>query len=151
MGCGDAPSPDPDVAGAPVALARVYRDRAQMNVAGGTTAIVVEREPLPGPLAEYQRAVTLERNGRAVARAALFMDTGGYSRANLYAMPSGAYRLRDADEAYTLDVARATITLDSTRALKGAFVGSFDEDSTGVWRFIPSSERGELPTELSGG
>jgi hypothetical protein len=65
-------------------------------------------------------------------------------------IPRVAFSLRDAEASYTVDLATSSITRHDDRRLGGTFVGSFDEDASANWRFIASTERGELPTEFPG-
>jgi len=88
---------------------------------------------------------------RKLAQADLYFDSGGYSRVNLYRISDSAFLIRDCFESFVVDTARQTIERDDTRRKEGAFVGSFDVDSSGAWRFISARERAELPTELKGG
>lgn len=134
-------------AGTPVALARRYRDRAEYRPARAAYTVVVERAPMHKFLAEYYRAVSLESAGRRV-RVALFIDSGGYSRTNLYALADDTYLLRDVEGEYAVDPVHGAITRLGSRDVRGRFVGSFDIDSAHTWRFIPAVERSELGTEF---
>src|SRR5688500_13281629 len=72
-------------------------------------AVAIERQPSHWYLAEYRRALILESSGRPVARVAMFGDSGGYSRANLYRVTETIFLVRDADASYTIDVAEDTV------------------------------------------
>jgi hypothetical protein len=102
-------------------------------------------------LAENQRTLITEVEGRLVSRLGMFPDTGGYSRANLYRIDAQRVLLRDADSSYTIDVATGTVSKDEKRRAVGTFLGSCDFDGARTWRFIFAHERPELPTEFSGG
>ena len=95
-------------------------------------------------LAEYDRTVTIEIDGRPAARKTLFPDSGGYSRTNLYRLDAQHALLRDADASYTIDLASGAISKDDQRRKAGMFIGGFDIDTSKSWTFIPSSEREEL-------
>ncbi len=81
----------------------------------------------------------------------MFPDTGGHSQANLYRIDDQRVLLRDADSSYTIEVATGTASKDEKRRAAAIFLGSFDVDATGTWRFILARERAELPTEFSRG
>ena len=126
-------------------------DRASYLKPQTGVAIVVERRPAHGFLAEYDRRTELIIDGRKAAEAELFKDTGGDSRLNLYRISDTVFLLRDAADSYAVDLDRRTITQDDVRRKEGFFVGSYDLDSSQTWRFIPSGERPELATEFKGG
>jgi hypothetical protein len=126
-------------------------ERASYRLPHSNVAVVIERSPAHSFLAEYERRVELNVQGNKVAQSDLLMDTGGYSRANLYQISETVYLIRDADASYLVDTATQRIKRDEVRRRQGAFLGSFDVDSSKTWRFIPAGERPELPTEFSGG
>ena len=99
-------------------------------------------------LAEYHRTAFIELNGRDVSRVALGDDTGGYLRVNIYQATPTTLLLRDYFDSYTIDVASGVVTKHAQRTGGGTFLGSFDDDVAGVFRFISPSERGEMATEL---
>jgi hypothetical protein len=82
---------------------------------------------------------------------ALIADSGGNSRTNLYRLDDTRLLLRDADASYVIDLAAHTIARDESRRKIDTFMGSFDVDSSTEWRFVPATERPELPTEFGGG
>ena len=117
------------------------------------TKMVISIERIPGHffLAEYRRRVELNYDGRKTLCSELLVDSGGYSRVNMYSRNGVVFLLRDAFSSYQVDVTRYTIDPDPTPTRVGSFVGSFDTDTSGAWRFIPASERPELPAEQRGG
>ena len=100
-------------------------------------------------LAEYHRTASTDLMGREASRVALSDDTGGYLRINLYQTTPTALLLRDYFDSYTVHLATGSMTKDAERAPGGTFLGSFDDDPSGTFRFIPASERSEMPTELA--
>jgi hypothetical protein len=126
-------------------------ERASYRVPLTKMAISIERVPAHLFLAEYRRRVELNWDDRKILNSELPLDSGGYSRVNMYSRNGVVFLLRDAYSSYKVDIARYTIDLDPAPAKVGLFVGSFDTDSSGAWRFIPASERPEMPTEMSGG
>src|SRR5262249_41956323 len=81
------------------------QERALVHVPGSSVVIAIERVSPHAVLAEYDRTVTIEINGRPAARQTLFPDSGGYSRTNLYRLDAQHALLRDADASYTIDLA----------------------------------------------
>ena len=128
-------------------------ESATFAVPESTTRVTVGRTPTHAFLAEYDRNLMIEVEGRLVSRLAMFpdVDTGGYSRANLYRIDAQSVLLRDAGSSYTIDVVTGTVSKDEKRRAAGTFLGSFDEDDARTWRFIFAHERPERPTEFSGG
>ena len=70
---------------------------------------------------------------------------GGY-RANLYRFDGRVLILCDLHDNYAID--RESAKREPACRKGGLFVGSFDEDSTGRWRFISAKERAELPLQV---
>jgi hypothetical protein len=124
---------------------------AKYSVHASDGTVLLERKRAHGGLAEYQRSASLLVGSQPVARVTLFVDTGGYSRTNLYRLSETRLLLRDAEASYVIDVVAKTITKDESRRKAGAFLGSFDVDASREWRFVPAAERPEMPTEFSGG
>jgi hypothetical protein len=60
-------------------------------------------------LAEYDRVLVLERDGKELARRPMFPDTGGYGRTNVYDLGNSKTLLLSAFDAYVLDYDRADI------------------------------------------
>lgn len=125
--------------------------RAEYSVPGSDVTVALERKPTHRVVAEYERSASLLVGGQRVAQRALFSDTGGYSRTNLYQLGEARLLLRDADASYVVDPASKTIAKDESRRKGGTFLGSFDIDSSKQWRFVPAAERPEMPTEFKGG
>ena len=138
-------------------LAAIYscgpgEERARFLVPDSTATVVVTRDSTHAVLAEYERRAIVELDGISSGHQLLFPDTGGYSRTNLYQLDARKALLRDADGSDTIDLSTGRITKDAMRQpANGRFLGSFDTDDPHTWRFIPASERGELPTEFRGG
>jgi hypothetical protein len=126
-------------------------ERASYRVPLTKLVIAVERIPAHFFLAEYHRRVELNWDGRKTLSSELLLDTDGHGRINMYSRNGVVFLLKDAYSRYTVDIARYTIASGPPPTRLGSFVGSFDTDSSGAWRFIPASERAELPTEASGG
>jgi hypothetical protein len=114
-------------------------------------SVVIKRRRAHATLPEYSRNVILRVGAREVAETPLFLDSGGYSRVNVYQIDESTFLFRDAEASYSVGGESTSISRDEKRRKLGTFVGSFDVDASGKWRFIPSVERGELPTEFSGG
>jgi hypothetical protein len=134
-----------------VAACARAEERATFPVPGSTTTVTIVRTPRHAFLAEYNRYVLVAVQGRLASRLEMDPDTGGYSRANLYRIDDHRVLLRDADDSYSIDLARGTVSKDDERRAAGSFLGSFDVDGARVWRFVSVIERGEQPTEFRGG
>jgi hypothetical protein len=140
--------------GAAVAACSEPHERATTPIPGvpdSRVSLAIERTSNHGYLTEYRRTLIVALDGRESARLEMFTDTGGYSRTNLYRLSRGTVFLRDAFESFTIDLATGAVLRDESRRAPAAFLGSFDVDAAGTWSFISASERGERPTELSGG
>jgi len=126
-------------------------ERASFLVPDSKATVFVARDSVHAFLAEYERRALVELDGISSGHQQLFPDTGGDSRTNLYQLDARKVLLRDADASYTIDLSSGRITKDAIRQkANGRFLGSFDTDDSHTWRFIPASERRELPTEFRG-
>src|SRR6266571_4736473 len=70
---------------------------ARFRVPDTSFTIVVQRHSTHLFLAEHNRSLLLLENENPVARAEMFPDAGGYSRANLYQQAASRFLLRDAE------------------------------------------------------
>jgi len=138
------------IVAAAVPACRESSELAIFGVPGTDRSIVVERRIGHASLSEYRRRVLLREGSETLDEAILLVDTGGYSRVNVYRTDDSTLVLRDADASYSVAVAAGTITRESNRYTDRTFLGSFDVDTAGRWRFISVSERPELPTEFRG-
>lgn len=114
-------------------------------------AIAVERRQTHEFLAEYDRRVVVRTPGASPVVYDLDRETGGYARVNVHALGDSALILRDAFGAIMVPLDGGPLRDLSGRPRGDAFVGSFDEDDAGRWRFLPAPERPEQPVELRGG
>jgi hypothetical protein len=81
----------------------------------------------------------------------LFPDTGGYALVNVYAADSARIILRTmGNDEYLIDNQSGQVSqrrrfseCDERGPSDAAFLGAFDFDSAGQWRFIPENERAE--------
>jgi hypothetical protein len=69
--------------------------------------------------------------------------SGTACRTNLYRLGPITFLIRGILWNFTVDVTTKRLT-DYSKDKSGEFIGSFDEDASGKWRFIPASERREL-------
>jgi hypothetical protein len=128
-------------------------ESAVLRYPGSSFAARIERSATHLFLAEYDRVLVLERDGREVARRAMFPDSGGYGRTNAYDLGQSKTLLLSAFDAYVLDYDRAEIrALDRNgAAARGTYIGAFDSDTDGHWRFIGAAEKPEASVEPKGG
>lgn len=102
---------------------------------------------------EFTRTVILQDNYINKNKIALAKGMNAYSRVNIYQIGENEYVLRDVFEAYLLNTQAKTLTkanssilsltFEDTRYPK--FIGAFDDNESGNWRYIPASERKEIP------
>ena len=111
--------------------------------ADSMTTLSIDRRGAHAFLAEYHRDLVIRHGEVEQARLPMTTDTGGYSRANLYRLSSGGLLVADFQDSYVVDLRAKTLRADGAQRREGQFLGSFDEDESERWRFIPSSERAE--------
>ena len=65
-----------------------------------------------------------------------------YSRLNVYQVSERSFLIRDAFETYELNAETKSLRKISppTNPGSGKFIGAFDDNENGNWRFIPASE-----------
>ena len=124
-----------------------YSTEAIYKVPNSSIEIVLERRGIHYFLAEYERTLALRLKKQEILREDVAVDTGGYSRMNMFQVSLSEYFLCGdmSFDRYFLNVEEASLTDASLNAkpTKAKFVGVFDRDEKRVWRFIPAYERGE--------
>lgn len=116
-------------------------------------SIQLKRVHIHAFLAEYDRYLLLNVNGKTVTEVQISTDTGGYSRANVFVSNSDFIIVEDSMERYEINVERREITVikrDCEYPKDYIFVGAFDTDETKKWQFIPASKKEKMPMLLSG-
>ena len=106
---------------------------------------VIKRKP-PVMKKTIERKMTLRENYSDKFTFALAPTDNTYSRINVYQISDHSFLIRDAFETYELNtqsktLQKITAPTDSTNA---KFIGAFDDNQNGNWRFIPAAERGEI-------
>jgi hypothetical protein len=98
-------------------------------------------------LARFNLKLTVNTPGGCSAISELFPDTGGVSRRNVYRGPVQRLYVVGQFDVRRFDLQTCRIELMEFRSLEGGllFVGSFDIDGRGRWRFFAADERPEQP------
>lgn len=134
-----------------------YSTEAIYEIPDSSVEIVLDRRAIHFFLAEYERTLLVRVGGKEVVRKNVAVDTGGYSRMNIYVTSPAEYFLSGdlSFDRYFLDIAKVSFGEAglNTKPLNAKFIGAFDRDEEIGWRFIPVSERGEQKnkTERYGG
>jgi hypothetical protein len=82
----------------------------------------------------------------------MFVDTGGYTRTNLYSMSDGNFLVKGFFDAWLIYAKALEIKeIDNTNNPRAHFIGAFDWTNDREWPFIPVSERAEQTLTPSGG
>lgn len=101
---------------------------------------------------EVEREIILRDNHLDKTKFKLAKGMNAYSRINIYQIGKNEYILRDVFEIYILDTQAKTLTKTSFSILSATFentdypkyIGAFDDNENGGWRYIPASERAEV-------
>lgn len=96
---------------------------------------------------ETDRKMTLSENYSREKEIALARGSKNFARLNVYQTSENQYLLKDVYKTYLLDTSQKTLQETDASALNAAkkFIGAFDYNENGSWRYIPESERKEIP------
>ncbi len=101
---------------------------------------------------EFTRTVILQDNYINKNKIALAKGMNAYSRVNIYQIGENEYILKDVFETYSLNTQTKALTKTDPNILSMTFrdnyprfIGAFDDNESGNWRYIPASERKEIP------
>lgn len=129
-----------------------YSSEAAFQIPKTEAEIILERRAIHLFLAEYERTLILRAAEKEVLRQEVAVDSGGYSRMNLYEISPTEYFLSGdfSEDRYELNVARGEINkaVLENKSSTAKFIGAFDRDEKRVWRFISASERPEQKSKL---
>lgn len=123
-----------------------YSTEAVFRVPGSAVEIVLDRRCIHLFLAEYERTLIVRIGTGEMLRRPVAVDTGGYSRMNVYQVSPTDFFLQGelSFDRYLLETSAAALTdaVLKEKPVESRFVGAFDRDENG-WRFIPAHEREE--------
>jgi hypothetical protein len=127
---------------------------AVYQIPGTYEEIVVERRAAHPFLAEYDRELIFRIGVREFARMTTAADSGGYCKMKLYSTSPSNYLLCGelSHDAYILDVTGRRIrdVGYEERFFRPTYIGVFDNDENGSWRFISANQRAEEKDKLTG-
>jgi hypothetical protein len=106
--------------------------------------ISILRTPSHPTLAEYKRIACLARSGKRLTCWDLFPDTGGTHRTNVYREASGQIFLQDRISSYAIDLTLKKLIEVEAAKVSGTYLGCFNQDGGGVWRFLPVKDSPEV-------
>ncbi|WP_156878408.1 hypothetical protein [Roseomonas gilardii] len=125
-----------------------------------STSIVIKRKPLHPFLAEFSRELILIRGNSVIGRTALFEDTGGTVRINIYQTAPNTLVLVDRFDIYTADLGSGVVVRSSRHGEisdsvpEDGYIGAFDnirQNNGWFFRFIPAKEVAEVPIAKAAG
>lgn len=123
--------------------AKAIEQVATFNLPDEITVSVI-RIPSHPTLAEYKRTACLGRSGKRLACWDLFPDTGGTHRLNVYRGVNGHIFLQDRISSYEIDLALKKLLEVKAPKVGGTYVGCFNQDASGNWRFMSVEESPEV-------
>lgn len=128
--------------------------KAVYQIPGTYEEIALERRAAHLFLAEYDRELVFRIGGREFARKTTAADTGGYCKMKVYRTSPTNYFLCGelSHDAYILDVTDRSIRNVGyeERFFRATYIGVFDNDENGPWRFIAANQRAEEKDKLTG-
>lgn len=106
-------------------------------------SVAIERMPPTKVGFPYNRELTFDENYQTKSKIKMNDDAGDYSRANIYKISDKIYLIRDFWTTYEINTEAKSLRKIDTQT-GGAYVGAFDENASGGWRYIPAEERAEI-------
>lgn len=122
------------------------------NVPETNLSVAVEKDKPDVASKEVTRKIILRENHLDKTKIDLKKGLEIYSRINVYQIDKNEYIFKDVFETYVLNTQTKTLTKSSTDILSMTFedmqypkfIGAFDDNENGNWRYIPASERAEI-------
>jgi len=131
-----------------------YAAEAVYQIPGTYEEIVLERRAAHLFLAEYDRELVFRIGNREFVRKTAAGDSGGYCKMKVYRISPAHYFLCGelSFDAYILDAPGRSIRNvgDEERFFGATYIGVFDKDENGPWRFIAANQRPEEKDMLPG-
>lgn len=131
-----------------------FATEAVYQIPGTYEEIVLERRAAHLFLAEYNRELVFRIGDREFSRTAAAADSGGYSKMKVFQISPRFYFLCGelSNDAYIIDSwVRSTRDVEFDENFpKATYIGVFDKDEKGPWRFIAANERAEEKDKLTG-
>lgn len=119
---------------------------------GSEAKLVIRLEPNHPYLAEYRRLFILRKDDVEISRLEMSPDTGGFARTQLYRFPDGRIIIQGFLDGAALDLTglnfRHTFEVDTSGAV---YLGAFDKDRAGKWKFMSPNESTEQQLVAGGG
>lgn len=93
-----------------------------------------------------ERKIVLRENHSDRTTFKLQRTGDNFSRVNVYQTTENTFLIRDSFETYELDAsAKVLRKITPTDAGVQKYVGAFDYNANGDWRYVPAEERAEIP------
>jgi hypothetical protein len=131
-----------------------FAAEAVYQIPGTYEEIVLERRAAHLFLAEYDRELVFRIGDREFTRKTAAADSGGYCKMKVYRISSAHYLLcgEMSFDAYILDAPGRSIRNadDRERFPSATYIGVFDKDEKGPWRFIAADQRADEKDKLTG-
>jgi hypothetical protein len=131
-----------------------YASQAVYQIPGTYEEIVLERRAAHLFLPEYDRELIFRIGDREFVRKTVAADSGGYCKMKVFRKSPTHYFLCGelGFDAYVVDSSGRSIrNVDGKERFSGAtYMGSFDKEETGPWRFIAADQRPEEKDKLTG-
>lgn len=131
-----------------------YARQAVYQIPGTYEEIVLERRAAHLFLAEYDRELVFRIGDREFVRKTAAGDSGGYCKMKVYRISPAHYFLCGelSFDAYILDApGRSIRDVGFEERISGTiYIGVFDKDENGSWRFIAANQRTKEKDKLPG-
>ena len=125
---------------------------ARHRLPGTELELSVELKPIHRLLSEFERKLVLSGSNQQRIEQRMFVDSGGYTRTNLYSTQDGNFLLKGFFDGWLVRARSVEIAeIENATKLRANFLGAFDWTSDREWRFIPAADRAEQTLTPPGG
>lgn len=116
------------------------------KIPNSSLSVLLERVKSPDFKDAYRRTLILEDDYKTKNKIVMMLEKGDYSRTNIYRTSDKTFLLKDFWNDYEVNTETKILKkIDATNRVNGGeYVGAFDENESGGWRYIPAAERGEI-------
>jgi|APAra7269097289_1048552.scaffolds.fasta_scaffold01761_9 hypothetical protein len=124
---------------------------ASVALAGSNAKLILRLQPMHPHLAEYRRFLVLQMPNGHERTIELQPDSGGFARTQLYQLSDGRIVIQGYLDAAIASPSTSGLSLTPAVPSGGTYIGAFDKNKDGEWKFIEPKDGSEQQLNASGG